>query len=229
MITSADKKLKTFEEASMFVKEIGILPLSSFIPDYPSLDSSTDHEQWHTGQASDPWLWRDRFAGEGVAAYGRFFAKKPLLIAADWFPLIKNVLEEPYTVQERYNDGLLPKATVVLHQAVVEEEGIDVKQLRAKIGMKSKESKNEFDRSLIELQSTTDLVIAGISERLNASGVKNGWNSTCYMTADHWIELHGLQKNTLPSPEAKHKLRSLLEERCEAKALAYLVKVLKLA
>ncbi|MNI19930.1 hypothetical protein D3C73_733820 [compost metagenome] len=173
-------------------------------------------------------MWRDRFAGEGIAAYGRFFAKKPVLIAASWFPLIKNIIEEPYTVEERYEDGLLPKSAVELYQAVAAKEGIDVKELRAQIGMKSKESKSEFDRILIDLQSMANIVIAGISERLNENGVKNGWNSTCYMTADHWMKLHGLETNLLPTPEAKAALRSLLQERCEEKALAYFYKIFKL-
>jgi hypothetical protein len=225
MNSQEERKFQTFEEAAAFVQEIGILPLSSFVPDYPSLESMTSHSQWHTGLDSDPWLWRDRFAGEGVAAYGRFFAKKPVLIAADWFPLIKNILEEPYTVAERYEDGLVSKAAVDLFQAVSAREGIDVKLLRSSTGLSSKDSKNEFDRVLIELQSRTDIVIAGISDRLGANGAKSGWNSTCYMTAEHWMELHGLMKNVLPTPEAKAQMRSLLQERCGAKALAYFYKV----
>jgi hypothetical protein len=220
--------LQTFEQAAAFVQKIGILPLSSFIPDYPSLESMTTHSQWHTGLASDPWLWRDRFAGEGVAAYGRFFGKKPLLIAAAWLPLIKNILEEPYTVIERYEDGLVSKSTVNLYQAVAAQEGIDVKLLRSATGLTGKESKGEFDRALIELQSTADIVIAGISDRLEAGGVKSGWNSTCYMTAEHWMELHGLHRNELPSPEAKAKLRQQLQEKCEGKALAYFYKIFAL-
>jgi hypothetical protein len=221
-------KAANYEEAAAVVKEFGILPLSSFIPDHPSLESVTEQGQWHTGLETDPWLWRDRFPSDGSAAYGRFFAKKPLLIAADLFPLIKNVLEDPYSVEERYQDGQLPKSAVELFQAVSDDEGIDVKELRARIGMKAKESKNEFDRALIELQSNTDIVITGISERLNANGNKSGWNSTCYMTAAHWMELHGLERNTLPTPEAKSMLRSMLQERCSEAALAYLFKVLKL-
>ncbi|MEW9700079.1 hypothetical protein [Paenibacillus sp. SI8] len=221
-------KAATYAEAAKIVKEVGILPLSSFIPDHPSLESITEKEQWHTGLEDDPWLWRDRFPGDGLAAYGRFFAKKPLLIAADLFPLVKNILEEPYSVDERYQDGQLPKSAVELFEAVSENEGIDVKELRAKTGMKAKESKNEFDRALIELQSTTDLLIAGISERLNANGVKSGWNSTCYMTAAHWMELHGLEPNTLPTPEAKSMLRTKLQGRCSEAALAYLYKIFRL-
>lgn len=221
-------KAAAYEDVTKIVKEVGILPLSSFIPDHPSLESITVHEQWHTGLETDPWLWRDRLPGDGLAAYGRFFAKKPLLISAELFPLIKNLLDEPYSVEERYADGQLPKSATLLFQAVEDNEGIDVKELRAKIGMKAKESKTEFDRALIDLQSTTDIVIAGISERLNANGTKNGWNSTCYMTAVHWMELHGIKANSLPTPEAKKVLRELLKERFSAAAGVYLGKVFKL-
>lgn len=74
------------------VEHLGILPLSSFIPDHPSLVSITRDDAWHTGLVTDPWLWRDRFAGEGVAAYGRFLASKPVLISGQLFPLIQCVL-----------------------------------------------------------------------------------------------------------------------------------------
>jgi hypothetical protein len=228
MSFQAESKLQTFEQATAFVQKIGILPLSSFIPDYPSLHSETAPIQWHTGLDTDPWLWRDRFAGEGLAAYGRFCAKKPLLVSAELFPLVKNILDDPYTVAERYEDGTISKYTVDVYQAIVNQEGIDVRLLRSHTGLGSKESKSEFDRALIELQSTADIVIAGISDRLGANGVKSGWNSTCYMTAEHWMELHGMEKNGLPSPEAKAKLRQMLQESCEAKALAFFYKALGL-
>ncbi|NQX67089.1 hypothetical protein HQN90_13300 [Paenibacillus alba] len=221
-------KISTYEEAKHLVKEIGILPLSSFIPDHPSLDSVTKFKDWHTGLETDPWLWRDRFPGDGLAAYGRFFAKKPLLISAELFPLVKNLLTDPYSVEERYEDGLLPKASVEIYQTIADQEGIDVKTLRAKTGMKAKESKSAFDRALIELQSTTDIVIAGISERLNADGNKSGWNSTCYMTASHWMELYGHAPNLLPTPEAKKQLRAWIDEKYSAAAGVYLTKIFKL-
>ncbi|UKS27778.1 hypothetical protein LOZ80_02150 [Paenibacillus sp. HWE-109] len=221
-------KIATYEDAIKLVKEIGILPLSSFIPDHPSLDSVTEFKDWHTGLDTDPWLWRDRFPGEGIAVYGRFFAKKPLLISAELFPLVKNLLEDPYSVEERYEDGLLPKASVEIYQAISDQEGIDVKTLRAKTGMKAKESKSEFDRALIELQSSADIVIAGISEKRNADGNKSGWNSTCYMTASHWMELYNHAPNTLPTPEAKNQMRAWIAEKYSEAASLYLRKIFKL-
>ncbi|MGG1515839.1 hypothetical protein ABE504_10530 [Paenibacillus oryzisoli] len=221
-------KADTYEDVIRIVEEVQLLPLSSFIPEHLSLESVTVHEQWHTGLVTDPWLWRDRLPGDGIAAYGRFFAKKPMLIHKSLFPLVKNVLEEPYSVDERYADGELSKAAVDVYHAIEAHEGIDVKQLRAVTGLSGKESKNEFDRALVDLQSTTDIVISGISERLNASGTKNGWNSTCYMTASHWMELHGIAPNTLPTPEAKAQLKALLEAQFSEAANVYLRKIFKL-
>ena len=77
--------VNTFDEACDVIEQLGILPLSSFIPNHPSLVSITRDEAWHTGMESDPWLWRDFFAGEGVAAYGRFIASKPIFISKQLF------------------------------------------------------------------------------------------------------------------------------------------------
>ncbi len=96
--------VNTFVEACEVIEHLGILPLSSFIPDHPSLVSITQDDAWHTGMDTDPWLWRDRFAGEGVAAYGRFLTGKPILISRQIFALVKCVLSHPrrwQTVMQR--------------------------------------------------------------------------------------------------------------------------------
>jgi len=87
--------VKTYVEASRAVEQLGILPLSGFIPAHPSLDSITEPAAWHTGTDTDPWHWRDRFASEGIAAYGRFIGSRPILIAQGVFPLVKCLLASP--------------------------------------------------------------------------------------------------------------------------------------
>src|SRR5215472_17619589 len=107
--------VKTYEEASRAVEQLGILPLSSFIPDHPSLDSITHDSAWHTGTETDPWHWRDRFASEGIAAYGRFIGPKPILISREIFPLVKCLLTPSETIEERYAAGLLARSTVQVY------------------------------------------------------------------------------------------------------------------
>jgi hypothetical protein len=212
----------TFEEACDVVEHLGILPLSSFIPGHPSLVSITQDAAWHTGTDTDPWLWRDRFAGEGVAAYGRFLADKPLLISREMFPLVKCLLTPSETVVGRYAAGMLARPATQIYECTRENDGIDVRTLRMLIGMQGTSDKRAFDRSLTDLQSTADIVISGISERLNDHGNKSGWNSTCYMLSDRWMEQHGIAPALFTREVAKTKLYAWIEQRWDESAVRYL-------
>ena len=88
--------------------------------------------------------------------------------------------------------------------------------------MQDRADKNAFDHALIDLQSSGDILIAGISERLNAQGNKSGWNSTCYMLADHWMVEHDLASLELTRAEARAQLFAWIESRWEAGAVRYL-------
>ncbi|MDP4171328.1 MAG: hypothetical protein Q8906_12015, partial [Bacillota bacterium] len=72
MVHLKDYKIKTYEEAKHVISEIGFLPLAPLVPHYPSLDSITSKEAWHSGSEFDPWLWRAQFPVDGAAAYGKF-------------------------------------------------------------------------------------------------------------------------------------------------------------
>ena len=218
--------VNTFEEACDVVEHMGILPLSSFIPDHPSLVSITRDDAWHTGMDTDPWLWRDRFAGAGFAAYGRFLAGKPILISRQLFPLVKCVLSPSERVADRYVAGKLARSAIRIYECIRENDGIDVKRLRTLTGMQQTSDKRAFDRSLTDLQSTTDIVISGISERLNEHGNKSGWNSTCYMLADHWMERYGIAPVLCMHEEAKTDLYSWIEQRWDESAVRYVKRYL---
>lgn len=222
MITTV---VDTYEQVSETIREVGILPLSSFIPEHPSLESITRKEAWHTGADTDPWLWRDRVAGEGVAAYGRFFKKKPILVSLELYPYLQAVLRDQQSVEDRYEDGKLSHGAKKVYEAVAADGGIDTKALRKAVGMQDKDSKNDYDKALIELQETGDLVIAGIDDRLNDQGQKSGWNSTCYELADRWLEQKGSAARELTREEAKAHLFAHLENVCSAPALAFFRKL----
>jgi hypothetical protein len=218
--------VNTFEEACDVVEHLGILPLSSFLPDHPSLVSITQDDAWHTGMDTDPWLWRDRFSQEGVAAYGRFLASKPILISRQLFPLVKCMLSPSEKVAGRYAAGNLARSTIKIYECISENDGIDVKKLRMLTGMQQTSDKREFDRSLIDLQSTTDIVISGISERLNEHGNKSGWNSTCYMLADHWMKRYGIVPVENTREQVKTDLFFWIEQRWNESAIRYVKRYL---
>ena len=219
--------IDTYEEACQAIAQWGIVPLSSFIPEHPSLESLTRPEAWHTGLQNDPWLWRDRLPAEGVAVYGRFIAGKPLLVAREIFPLVKCLLGPASSIEERYEAGLLARSTVRIYKLVSEQGGIDARALRKLAGMQDKAEKNAFDHALIDLQSTADILISGISERLNEHGNKSGWNSTCYMLADHWMASHDIVPLLLSRENAQAQFFAWLEPRWEADAVRYLLGKMK--
>ncbi|MDQ6645169.1 MAG: hypothetical protein M3Y76_12040, partial [Chloroflexota bacterium] len=101
-------------------------------------------------------------------------------------------------------------------------EGIDVRTLRMLTGMQGTSDKHAFDSSLTDLQSTADIVISGISERLNEHGNKSGWNSTCYMLADYWMELHEIAPVLCTRNEAKSFVFAWIEQRWHEGAVRYL-------
>lgn len=217
----------TYEEAAAVIARVGILPLSSLFPEHPSLESITRREAWHTGLAADPWLWRDRFAGEGVAAYGRFMAKKPILADAALFPLLQAALQPAKGLRSRYADGLVSKDMLRIYDIVEGHEGVDVRELRRSSGLQDKESKKRFDAALIELQSTGDIVISGISDRLNDKGVKSGWNSTCYMLATQWMARHGLEPVQMDRTAARNELLARFGEVSREAAVQKLAKLMR--
>jgi hypothetical protein len=188
----AEGSVTTFEEAAEIVAKLGILPLANLIPDHPSLNGLTKAENWHTGSELDPWSWRVRFPGEGLAGYGKFIKKKAILVSSEWFSAFVAAAGSPKSIEERYNDGLASREAVTLLQIIREHQGIDTRILRAEADMKAKEKKTAFDNAVTELQTSLDIVISGVKERQNAEGEKNGWSSISFETASHWMEDNGL-------------------------------------
>jgi hypothetical protein len=216
--------VKTYEEASRAVAQLGILPLSGFIPSHASLDSITEPAAWHTGTDTDPWHWRDRFASEGIATYGRFIGSRPSLIARGVFPLVKCLLASPQTVQERYAAGLLARSTVQIYEIIQHHHSIEVRALRKLASMQDKADKQAFDHALIDLQNTANIVISGVAENRNDQGKQSGWNGTCYMLAERWMEEHSITPLQLAPADAKTQLFAWLKPRWEERAVVYLQK-----
>lgn len=216
--------IHTYEEATQLIKRVGILPLAPLIPGHPSLTSVTELSQWHSGTDQDPWSWRARFPGDGIAAYGKMLKKKAILVSRDWFPYVLKVLGHPDTLETRYRDGLLSKSGLDVYQCIQNNQGVDTRELRAQAGMKAKEMKSTFDQALMELQGNLDIVISGVKQRVNELGEANGWNSTSYETVEHWMTSEGVKELSISREEAATELNAKLERVCSPEAFTYLRK-----
>ncbi|MBP2242230.1 hypothetical protein J2Z40_002804 [Cytobacillus eiseniae] len=207
-------KIKTYEEAVKVVEELGLLPLAPLVPDYPSLNSITTEESWHSGTEFDPWNWRTQFSVDGVAGYGKFMKKKSVLISRQLLPYVKRVLGFNDSVEERYYKGNVSREALHLYRIIHEEEGIDTRALRTKAEMREKEKKKLFENALVELQGTMDIVISGIQEKKNEDGERNGWSSTSFETYDSWAKRNHIDSIALDREEAKEYLLTHFKNVC---------------
>ncbi|WP_442598756.1 AlkZ-related protein [Neobacillus sp. D3-1R] len=220
-------QVSTYEEAVQVIKEVGMLPLAPLLPDYPSLDSITEKNQWHSGTENDPWICRTRFAADGIAAYGKFIKKKAIFLSKEQLPLFKSALGYSESVEGRYHNGYVSKEAFDLYTIISQEQGIDTRVLRAKAGMKDKENKRAFDNALVELQGSLDIVISGVKEKQDEFGEKNGWSTTAYETYDHWANKHQVSDCPLNQKEAVEALLHLFEASCPPETLRKIEKILK--
>lgn len=99
--------IHTVEELKLKIEDWGFLPFfAGEIPGF-SVEEMTDPSAWWTGDpGSDPWEWRQRIAGEGKIAYGKFFNKKAGFISKKWFPCFANYRRDGYDFDARWDDEL---------------------------------------------------------------------------------------------------------------------------
>lgn len=221
-------KVERYEDAILAIKEIGILPLSPLFPDYPSLDSLTNKADWYTETDRDPWLWRARFPADGVAAYGKFIKKKSILISTELVPAMKALIGHAAGIELRYADGLVTTTAKDLYQLIEANPGIETRALRKLSGLAATEQKKEYDQAITELQAGMDIVISGVTQRLNDNGDKNGWNSTSFETGEHWMETHRIDANPVDRSIAKRQIQDWLQARCSTETMKSFIKLLRL-
>ncbi|MFS0856950.1 hypothetical protein [Paenibacillus taichungensis] len=176
------ESIVTYEEAVQRIEAVGLLPLAPLFPEYPSLSSITPQENWHKGNALDPWLWRSRLAEEGIAAYGKFLNKKAILVSREYFPWVHRLLADSRVMEEQYDAGLLSREAFKLYEIIEKQEGIDGRKLRSLAGFGAKEDKKAFDQGLLDLQSMCAIVICGTKEKEGLAEGKVAWNSSAYET-----------------------------------------------
>ncbi|TVX89621.1 hypothetical protein [Paenibacillus agilis] len=213
------ERICTYDEAVEVIREVGILPLAKLIPNHPSLDVITPSEQWHTDEDNDPWRWRVRFPSDGSAAYGKFLKKKSVLVSADLVSALRALIGSEQSVEERYAGGQLSREAKELYAIIEANPGIETRSLRAEAGMKAQDKKKDFDRGLLELQGTMDIVISGVKDMRNEVGeLRGGWRNTSFETLGDWMRGIGLAEEQLTRDEAQARLEERLFSVCTPEA-----------
>ena len=177
--------LNTYEDFRSHLKSVGFMPLSNNKAGFASLSSLTEEGTWHSGQANDPWIWRRLVAEEKLAAYGKFFDKKPSFITLEWFPYFLTVRRGSTSVEELYEMGKVSQAAKCIYDLFEGPKEIpahDIKPL-----LERDMGKTELDNAITELQMGMFLTASGVARKTNAQGEPYGWPSVCLMKVEEWV------------------------------------------
>ncbi|MBT9153193.1 MAG: hypothetical protein DDT35_01422 [Firmicutes bacterium] len=178
--------LNTYEDFKKHLQNVGFMPLSNNKIGFPSLVSLTIEEAWHTGEVNDPWIWRRLVAEERLAAYGKFFDKKPSFITMEWFPYFLSTRKGLTSVEELYAKGKLSHAAKCLYELFKGPKEIPAHDVRPLLGRNM--GKTEVDNALTELQMGMFLTMSGVAQKTNAQGAPYGWPSVCLMKVEDWVD-----------------------------------------
>lgn len=101
-------RLESPEQLIELLRTVGFLPLfSNSIPGF-SVEEHVPASYWWTGEANDPWSWREVLAPHPEIAYGKFFNKKAGFIHKDWFPVFASYRRNGYDFDALCDDELAP-------------------------------------------------------------------------------------------------------------------------
>jgi hypothetical protein len=195
------------------------------VPEFPALNTITAPESWHSDTEYDPWIWRTRFAVEGVAGYGKLIKKKSVLISRDVLPYFKSNLGSYEKVEERYRKGNVSREALTLYQIISDEGVIDTRELRTLAGLREEEHKKVFDNALLELQGTRDIVISE-SRKRQMRKAKRMDGAAHPETYDSWASRNNIEWMAVKKEKAREYLLNHFQAVASEKAVKKLKRVL---
>lgn len=169
------------------VEELGFLPLSHFLPDFPSVSDETVNKQWHTGdRETDPWVWKDRAAEEKRLAYGCILGGHKGFVARRMYPVFYAACRPGLSMPSRWSSGLVNQTTWQLWQLFQMRPKLDISSVRRQMHVTAKKGGSRVDASLQELEAEYYLTRAGSCRKIGKDGQPYGWAVTVYMRVVDW-------------------------------------------
>ncbi len=221
------KRIKTSDELSEFIDEIGFLPLfKNSVPGF-SVEERTSAGGWWSGMSEDPWAWREVIAGEGRIAYGKLFGNRAGFISREWYPIFASYRRDGYDFDSRYEDGLASFRAKKIMDVMNLCEVLPSNELKAAAGF-VKGGEKGFEGVLTQLQMQTYLTVKSFQRRTNKKNEEYGWPVANYCTSERLFgEEYVRSAYTLNPMEAKQKILLRVKEYLPEADLSEIDKVIR--
>ncbi len=178
------RRIKTSDELSKLIDEIGFLPLfKNSVPGF-SVEERTGSDSWWSGNPKeDPWAWREVIAGEGHIAYGKLFDHRAGFISKEWYPIFASYRRDGYDFDSRYEDGLASYRAKKIMEVMNLCEILPSNELKVAAGF-GKGGVKGFESILTQLQMQTYLTVRSFRRRSNKRNEEYGWPVANYCISE---------------------------------------------
>lgn len=221
-------RIKTCEELSDYINEIGFLPFFKNNIKGFSVEEITAADSWWCGRPEeDPWAWREIIAGEGRIAYGKLYNNKAGFVSREWYPYLASYRRDGYDFDSRYEDGLASRRTKLIIEVLEQQEMLLSYDIKTAAGF-GKGGEKGFEGALANLQMLTYIIVRGFQRRTNKQNEEFGWPVSLYSLSEKLFgEEHVRSAYQLSAKEAKEKIVAKIKSNFNEASAAEIEKVIK--
>lgn len=178
------RRIKTSNELSEYINEIGFLPLFKNNVSGFSVEEITAADSWWAGlPEEDPWAWREVIAAEGQIAYGKLYDNKAGFVSKEWYPYLASYRRDGYDFDSRYEDGLASHRAKKIIEVLEVQDEVFSNELKIAAGF-GKEGEKGFESTISSLQMQTYITVRGFQRRRNKKNVEYGWPVAIYSLSE---------------------------------------------
>ena len=179
------KRIKSSEELSAYINEVGFLPLfKNSVQGFSVEEITGTNSWWSDNPAEDPWAWREVIATEGKIAYGKLFGNRAGFVSKEWYPYLASFRRDGYDFDSRYEDGLASYRTKRIMEVLELCEEMLSNELKAKSGF-GKGGEKGFEGAITSLQMQTYITVKGFHRRCNKKQEEYGWPVASYTLSEN--------------------------------------------
>ncbi|MDF2843008.1 MAG: hypothetical protein K0R00_1434 [Herbinix sp.] len=177
-------RIKTSVELTQLINKIGFLPLFKNGVKGFSVEEMTATSSWWSGNAEDPWAWREVIASEGTIAYGKLYGSRAGFVSKEWYPYLASYRRDGYDFDSRYEDGLAShKAKKIMDVLELRDEMLS-NELKVQAGF-GKLGEKGFEGAISTLQMQTYITVSGFRRRRNKKDIEFGWPVALYTLSEN--------------------------------------------
>ena len=195
------KKLATYTLFLEALNDLGFLPLSRNLVEYPNIGAITEGSHWFTDDPdTDPWQWKTRLVDERAGAFGKLLGGRPSFISREWYPFFLAARRGGESFEDAYEEGRMSHECQRIMALLEDGRPLAVHEIKLLAGF-DKGSQSRFEGALTTLQMGFFITVSGAVRKTTLLGQPYGWPGTQYQAVEAWAWPEALEQAAMLDPK----------------------------